>query len=381
MSIDPLQMKKLKNELLNIDKIMGKVKYGIRKEETKAVRFKRIDMKILNFNKLKNYNYLITGGTGSFGKKMVEILSKKIKPKRIVIFSRDELKQFEMKKKFNEKNIRYFLGDVRDQSRIEQALDQIDIVIHAAALKQVPAAEYNPSEVIKTNIIGAENLIKACIKNKVKKVIALSTDKAACPINLYGATKLVSDKLFSSANNITGDKTTTFSIVRYGNVINSRGSVIPFFVEKIKAKEKYLPITHPEVTRFFMTIEQGVNFVLNSLLRMKGGEIFIPKCPSIKITDLAKMLKKNVLFKIIGLRPGEKIHEVLCPQEDSRNTIEFKTFYIIQPTINFGRKKNYKIISNKEKGKFVKKNFEYTSNKNISKISNNIINSLIKESS
>ena len=338
-------------------------------------------MKILNFNKLKNYNYLITGGTGSFGKKMVEILSKKIKPKRIVIFSRDELKQFEMKKKFNEKNIRYFLGDIRDQSRIEQALDQIDIVIHAAALKQVPAAEYNPSEVIKTNIIGAENLIKACIKNKVKKIIALSTDKAACPINLYGATKLVSDKLFSSANNITGDKTTTFSIVRYGNVINSRGSVIPFFVEKIKAKEKYLPITHPEVTRFFMTIEQGVNFVLNSLLRMKGGEIFIPKCPSIKITDLAKMLKKNVLFKTIGLRPGEKIHEVLCPQEDARNTIEFKTFYIIQPTINFGRKKNYKIISNKEKGKFVKKNFEYTSSKNINKISNNIINNLIKESS
>ena len=338
-------------------------------------------MKILNFNKLKNYNYLITGGTGSFGKKMVEILSKKIKPKRIVIFSRDELKQFEMKKKFNEKNIRYFLGDIRDQSRIEQALDQIDIVIHAAALKQVPAAEYNPSEVIKTNIIGAENLIKACIKNKVKKVIALSTDKAACPINLYGATKLVSDKLFSSANNITGDKGPIFSIVRYGNVINSRGSVIPFFLEKIKAKEKYLPITHPEMTRFFLTIEQGVEFVLNSLFRMQGGEIFVPKCPSIKITELAKMLKRNVLFKTIGLRPGEKIHEVLCPKEDSGNTIEFSTFYSIKPTINFGKRKNYTHLSTKEKGRFVPKNFEYASNKDINSISKNSIKNLIKQKS
>ena len=195
-------------------------------------------MEIININKLKNYNYLITGGTGSFGQKMVEILQKKIKPKRIVVFSRDELKQFEMKKKFNSKELRFFLGDIRDQSRIEQALDQIDIVIHAAALKQVPAAEYNPTEVIKTNINGAENLINACFKKNVKKIIALSTDKAACPINLYGATKLVSDKLFSSANNISGKKGPIFSIVRYGNVINSRGSVIPFCLEKIKAKEK-----------------------------------------------------------------------------------------------------------------------------------------------
>ena len=336
-------------------------------------------MKILNFNKLKNYNYLITGGTGSFGKKMVEILSKKIKPKRIVIFSRDELKQFEMKKKFNEKNIRYFLGDIRDQSRIEQALDQIDIVIHAAALKQVPAAEYNPSEVIKTNIIGAENLIKACIKNKVKKVIALSTDKAACPINLYGATKLVSDKLFSSANNITGDKGPIFSIVRYGNVINSRGSVIPFFLEKIKAKEKYLPITPPEMTRFFLTIEQGVEFVLNTIGMMRGGELYVPKIPSIKIIDLVKALDKNIKYHIVGIRPGEKLHEVLCPGETARDTLEFKNHYLITPySFNYSnRLKHYLINKNNEKGKPVKNNFVYSSDNNIDFLNIKKIQSII----
>ena len=338
-------------------------------------------MEIININKLKNYNYLITGGTGSFGQKMVEILQKKIKPKRIVVFSRDELKQFEMKKKFNSKELRFFLGDIRDQSRIEQALDQIDVVIHAAALKQVPAAEYNPTEVIKTNINGAENLINACFKKNVKKIIALSTDKAACPINLYGATKLVSDKLFSSANNISGKKGPIFSIVRYGNVINSRGSVIPFFLEKIKAKEKYLPLTDINMTRFFLTIEQGVNFVLNSLSRMQGGEIFIPKCPSIKIAELANILKKDVKFKIVGIRPGEKIHEVLCPKEDALNTIEFKNFYMIKPTINFNKRKNYNFLPTKEKGKYVKKDFEYTSNNSLDSKSKNYIKKLIEKKS
>ena len=335
---------------------------------------------IKNFSKLKKFNFLITGATGSFGQKFVEILQKEIRPKKIVIFSRDELKQFNMQKKFNSKNIRYFLGDVRDEKRLDLALKNIDIVIHAAALKQVPAAEYNPTEVIKTNILGAENLIRASIKNNVKKIIALSTDKAASPINLYGATKLVSDKLFSSANNITGTKGPIFSIVRYGNVLNSRGSVIPFFLEKLKNKEKILPITHPSMTRFFLTLEDGVYFVLKSIQRMQGGEIFIPKCVSLKIVDLAKALKKDISFKIIGLRPGEKLHEVLCPKDDSTNTIEFSTFYIIKPTINFGKKRNYKILPTKEKGESVKEGFEYNSLDNKNKITNLKIKTLLERS-
>ena len=328
--------------------------------------------------KFKNYSFLITGGTGSFGQKLVEILQKQIKPKKIVIFSRDELKQFNMKKKFNSSNIRYFLGDVRDEKRLDLAFNNIDIIVHAAALKQVPAAEYNPTEVIKTNILGAENIIRASIKNKIKKVISLSTDKAACPINLYGATKLVADKLFSAANNISDAKGPIFSSVRYGNVINSRGSVIPFFLEKIKNNEKSLPITHPEMTRFFLTLENSVEFVLKSLERMQGGEIFIPKCISLKITDLAKALKKNVSFKIIGLRPGEKLHEVLCPKDDAINTIEFSNFYIIEPTINFSKKRNYKKLPTKELGKYVKKDFEYNSLNNKDNITGSKIKILIK---
>jgi UDP-N-acetylglucosamine 4,6-dehydratase len=242
----------------------------------------------------------------------------------------------------------------------------------------VPAAEYNPTEVIKTNINGAENLINACIKKKVKKIIALSTDKAACPINLYGATKLVSDKLFSSANNISGKNGPIFSTVRYGNVINSRGSVIPLFLEKINAKEKYLPLTDVNMTRFFLTIEQGVNFVLNSLSRMQGGEIFVPKCPAIKIVELAKILKKDIKFKIIGIRPGEKIYEVLCPKEDAQNTIEFKNFYIIKPTVNFKKNKNYNLLPTKEKGTYVKKDFEYTSKISLDNKSKFIIKKLIE---
>ncbi|MDA8533230.1 UDP-N-acetylglucosamine 4,6-dehydratase (inverting) [Candidatus Pelagibacter bacterium] len=328
--------------------------------------------------KFKNYSFLITGGTGSFGQKFLEILQKQIKPKKIVIFSRDELKQFNMKKKFNSSNIRYFLGDVRDEERLDMALNNIDIIVHAAALKQVPAAEYNPTEVIKTNILGAENIIRASIKNKVKKVISLSTDKAACPINLYGATKLVADKLFSAANNISDAKGPIFSSVRYGNVINSRGSVIPFFLEKIKNNEKNLPITHPEMTRFFLTLEDSVEFVLKSLERMQGGEIFIPKCISLKITDLARALKKDASFKIIGLRPGEKLHEVLCPKDDAVNTIEFSNFYIIEPTINFSKKRNYKKLPTKELGKHVKKDFEYNSLNNKDNITGSKIKILIK---
>jgi len=321
-----------------------------------------------NFSQYKKSNFLITGATGSFGQKFIEVLQKTVQPKKIVVFSRDELKQFDMQKKFNSKNIRYFLGDVRDEKRLELALNGIDIVIHAAALKQVPAAEYNPTEVIKTNITVAENLIRASIRNNVKKVIALSTDKAASPINLYGATKLVSDKLFSSANMITGGKGPLFSIVRYGNVLNSRGSVVPFFLEKIRNKEKFLPITHPDMTRFFLTLETGINFVMKCLNRMQGGEIFVPKCPSFKITDLAKSLKDNILFKKIGLRPGEKLHEILCPKDDYLNTIEFSDFYLIKPTINFGVKQNYTKLPTKEVGKLVKKNFEYDSFNNKNKL-------------
>ena len=332
-----------------------------------------------NFSQYKKSNFLITGATGSFGQKFIEVLQKTVRPKKIVIFSRDELKQFDMQKKFNSDNIRYFLGDVRDEKRLELALNDIDIVIHAAALKQVPAAEYNPTEVIKTNITGAENLIRASMKNKVKKVIALSTDKAASPINLYGATKLVSDKLFSSANMLTGGKGPIFSIVRYGNVLNSRGSIIPFFLEKIKNKEKFLPITHPEMTRFFLTVETGVNFVLKSLNRMQGGEIFIPKCPSFKITDLAKSLKDDIPFKNIGLRPGEKLHEVLCPKDDHLNTIEFPEFYLIKPTINFGVKQSYTKIPTKEVGKYVKQDFQYDSFNNKNKLSLSQIKNFFKK--
>ena len=321
-----------------------------------------------NFSKFSKLNFFITGGTGSFGKKFIQILQKKIKPKRIVVYSRDELKQYDMQNQYAASNMRFFLGDVRDEARLNQALRNIDIVIHAAALKQVPAAEYNPTEVIKTNIFGAENVIKASIKNNVKKVISLSTDKAASPINLYGATKLVSDKLFTSANNIVGDKGPVFSVVRYGNVLGSRGSVLPLFKEKLINKDKFLPITHLDTTRFFLTLENSVNFVLKSLQRMQGGEIFIPKCASFKITDLAKSLKKDISFKVVGLRPGEKLHEVLCPKDDSSHTIEFSSFFLIKPIINFGKKKNYFKLPTKEIGKYVDKGFEYDSFNNKNKI-------------
>ena len=256
----------------------------------------------MNFNKL---NILITGGTGSFGQKFVETLLKKYNPNKIIIFSRDELKQFDMQQKFNKKCMRYFIGDVRDGNRVIEATEGIDIIIHAAAMKQVPASEYNPSECIKTNIYGAENVINAALKNNVSKVIALSTDKAAGPINLYGATKLASDKLFTAANNFRGAKKTMFSVVRYGNVVGSRGSVVPYFQRLIREDSKYIPITDEAMTRFWITLEQGVNFVIKNFSRMQGGEIFIPKIPSILITDLARSMTKKIPIKVIGIRPGE----------------------------------------------------------------------------
>jgi UDP-N-acetylglucosamine 4,6-dehydratase len=320
---------------------------------------------------------LITGGTGSFGQALTKKLLEDKSWKRIVIFSRDELKQYEMRERFkNNKKLRFFIGDVRDKKRLIYAFNNIDVVFHAAALKQVPAAEYNPTECIKTNIYGAENVIDAAISCHVKKIIALSTDKAAAPINLYGASKLVSDKLFSSANNLTGSSKIIFSIVRYGNVLNSRGSVVPLFKKYIKEK-KILPITDLDMTRFFITLDDGVNFVLKCLKRMRGGEIFVPKIPSFKITDLAYAMDDKSKFNTTGIRPGEKIHEQLFTISDNPNIIEFKDFFIIKPTLNI-RGINYQKTKIGEIGKKINKKIEYNSN-NKNKISIDGIKKILKK--
>lgn len=304
-------------------------------------------------------NILITGGTGSFGKKYTEIILSKYKPNKIIIYSRDELKQYEMAQTFNDDCMRYFIGDVRDKNRLIEAMDGVDYVIHAAALKHVPVAEYNPMECIKTNIDGAQNVIDAALKNEVEKVIALSTDKASGPINLYGATKLASDKLFVAANNIVGKKKTRFAVVRYGNVIGSRGSVVPFFKKLIDDGATELPITDEAMTRFLITLEDGVNFVLNDFERMHGGEIFIPKIPSMKMTELAKALAPNLPHKIIGIRPGEKMHEVMITANDS--VVEFGDHYVITPTIQFTHKVDFTINALGQKGKDIGIGFEYDS--------------------
>ena len=307
---------------------------------------------------------LITGGTGSFGKKYTEVLLRDYKPKKIIIYSRDELKQFEMARKFKADAMRYFIGDVRDLDRLKMAMEDVDYVIHAAALKQVPAAEYNPMECIKTNIHGAENVIQAALYQNVKKVIALSTDKAANPINLYGATKLASDKLFVAANNLAGNRETRFAAVRYGNVIGSRGSVVPFFQRLINEGVDSLPITDERMTRFWITLEQGVQFVLKNFSRMQGGEIFVPKIPSMKIIDLAKVMAPHLPIKVVGIRPGEKLHEVMCPADDSHLTLEFKDHYVIQPTIQFAHQCDFTSNLLKEKGHPVPSGFEYSSSAN-----------------
>lgn len=312
-----------------------------------------------------NKSILITGGTGSFGNQYTKTLLDRFKPKRIVIFSRDELKQFEMQQIFNQNCMRYFIGDVRDRERLKMAMNGIDYVIHAAALKQVPAAEYNPTECIKTNISGAENVIHAALDNNVEKVIALSTDKAANPINLYGATKLCSDKLFVAANNFAGNKRTTFSAVRYGNVVGSRGSVVPFFQKLINEKSDHLPVTDHRMTRFWITLQEGVDFVIKNFQRMSGGEIYVPKIPSVKISDLATAMAPHLPQKIVGIRPGEKLHEIMCPGDDSHRTIEFNDHYIILPAITFrGRQEDPAINQLGEKGKFVPQGFEYNSGTN-----------------
>jgi len=307
---------------------------------------------------------LITGGTGSFGQHFTRTLLQRYKPRRLVIYSRDELKQFEMQQKFNNPEMRYFIGDVRDTPRLNQALNRIDYVIHAAALKQVPAAEYNPTECIKTNIYGAENVIRAALLNNVKRVIALSTDKAANPINLYGATKLCSDKLFVAANNLAGGHPTRFSVVRYGNVVGSRGSVVPFFKSLITNGAKELPVTDERMTRFWITLQQGVDFVIKNFARMQGGEIFVPKIPSMRITDLAQSIAPDMPIKIIGIRPGEKLHEIMCPADDSHLTCEFDDHYVISPSITFAHNINFMENRLGEKGKNVEQGFEYNSETN-----------------
>jgi UDP-N-acetylglucosamine 4,6-dehydratase/5-epimerase len=325
---------------------------------------------------LNNKNILITGGTGSFGKKCTEIILKRYKPKKIIIFSRDELKQFEMAQIFsNEKYpcMRYFIGDVRDKERLYRAFQDVDYVIHAAALKQVPAAEYNPFEAVKTNIWGAANVIDAAIEQHVKRVIALSTDKAANPINLYGATKLCSDKLFIAGNAYVGRDHTRFSVVRYGNVVGSRGSVIPFFLKK--KVEGVLPITDPRMTRFWITLEQGVEFVLKCLDIMVGGELFVPKIPSMNIMDLAKAIAPECRTEIVGIRPGEKLHEVMIPLDDARNAVEFDDYYIIKPPFNFFQRR----FNAKNKAKAVPDGFEYNSGTNPWRLKPNEILKMIEE--
>lgn len=328
-----------------------------------------------------NKSILITGGTGTLGRGLVAAILAKYDVKKIVVFSRDELKQFEMQRDFNSSVMRYFIGDVRDIERLKQAMNGIDFVIHAAALKQIPAAEYNPMECIKTNIHGAENVVQAALFNEVEKVIALSTDKAASPVNLYGATKLVSDKLFVAANNIAGGHKTRFSVVRYGNVVNSRGSVIPFFQNLIAQGKNELPVTDQRMTRFLITLEQGIEFILKSFQRMWGGEIFVPKIPSARIMDIVEAVapKEGITIKEIGIRPGEKLHEVMCPKDDSHLTIEYLEHFVIRPAIKFTFDIDYTKNNLGENGHFVSQGFTYDSETNPIFISHNEIQELMRK--
>ncbi|MFW8590240.1 UDP-N-acetylglucosamine 4,6-dehydratase (inverting) [Glaciecola sp. 2405UD65-10] len=312
-----------------------------------------------------NKHILITGGTGSFGKRFIRYILDNHTPARLIVFSRDELKQFEMQQEFNHKAMRYFIGDVRDKERLLTATKNVDFVIHAAALKQVPAAEYNPNECIKTNINGAQNVIDACIANGVNKVIALSTDKAANPVNLYGATKLASDKLFVAANNIAGADGPRFAVVRYGNVVGSRGSVVPYYRKLLAEGIKKLPVTHEEMTRFWITLDEGVMFVIKNFARMQGGEIFIPKIPSIRILDLVEAMSGKKDYELIGIRPGEKLHEVMVPEEMAHHSIEFEDHFVITPAIVFFEGKlEYNVNRLGEKGQVVTDKFEYHSGTN-----------------
>src|SRR3569832_2909017 len=305
---------------------------------------------------LRGKSLLITGGTGSFGKRFVATALERLELKKLVILSRDELKQYEMQQKFDAPNLRYFLGDVRDPDRLHRAFEGIDVVVHAAALKQVPAAEFNPFEAIKTNVIGAENIVNAAIDHGVQRVLALSTDKAANPINVYGATKLCSDKLFVAGNVYSGVRDTRFAVVRYGNVVGSRGSVVPFFLSR--RQTGVLPITAPRMTRFWITLQQGVDIVIDCIERMAGGELFVPKIPSMNIMDLAAAVAPTCKHEIIGIRPGEKLHEVMVPEDDARSTVELPDRFVIRPAMPWFDLKTY------PQGKQVPDGFTYSSDKN-----------------
>ncbi|MEJ9151446.1 UDP-N-acetylglucosamine 4,6-dehydratase (inverting) [Bacillus smithii] len=313
---------------------------------------------------------LVTGGTGSFGKKFVEKVLK-YDVKKVIVFSRDELKQYEMAQEYKDPRIRFFIGDVRDKERLYRAFDGVDYVVHAAAMKQVPACEYNPFEAVKTNIYGAQNIIEAAIDRGVKRVVALSTDKAAAPINLYGATKLASDKLFVAANSYVGGKETRFAVVRYGNVVGSRGSVVPFF-KKMAATGK-LPITDERMTRFWITLDQGVRFVIDSLAKMKGGEIFVPKIPSMKVVDLAKAISTEAEIEIIGIRPGEKLHETMITEDDARHTVEFDDYYVITPEFPWCPQEYLK------HGRILPEGFKYTSDTNTKWLTVEELRKLVEE--
>ncbi len=308
---------------------------------------------------------LVSGGTGSFGRHFIRALLSNYRPRRVVVYSRDELKQYEMQQDFNDPCMRFFIGDVRDRERLIQAMRGIEFVVHAAALKQVPAAEYNPMECIKTNIHGAENVIHAALANDVEKVIALSTDKAANPVNLYGATKLASDKLFVAANNIAGGARTRFSVVRYGNVVGSRGSVVPLFKKLVAEGAREIPITDPRMTRFWITLPQALDFVVKSFARMRGGEIFVPRIPSARVVDLAEALAPGIPTRVIGIRPGEKLHEIMCPADDSHLTLAFADHFVIQPSIRFfGLDMDFHSNLLGEAGQAVGQGFEYSSGTN-----------------
>jgi UDP-N-acetylglucosamine 4,6-dehydratase/5-epimerase len=312
-----------------------------------------------------NKSILITGGTGSFGRAFVRRIFEKYNPSRVIVFSRDELKQYEMNQEFDAPAMRYFIGDIRDYDRVVQAMRGVDFVVHAAALKQVPAAEYNPFECIKTNIHGAESVIRAAIANDVENVVALSTDKAANPANLYGATKLCSDKLFVAGNNMAGGHRTSFSVVRYGNVVGSRGSVVPFFRRLIDEGVSELPITDARMTRFWITLDAGVDLVLKSFQRMHGGEMFVPKIPSVRVIDLAEAMAPDVPTKIIGIRSGEKLHETMCPADGAHLTVNFEDHFLIKPTIKFvSQDIDYSCNALGETGTPVTEYFEYTSGEN-----------------
>ncbi len=307
---------------------------------------------------------LITGGTGSFGKAFTSAVLKRYRPRKVIIFSRDELKQYEMAQDFTDPAMRFFIGDVRDDRRLVQAFDGVDFVVHAAAMKHVPIAEYNPFECIRTNVYGGQNVINAAIETRVGKVVALSTDKAANPINLYGASKLASDKLFIAGNNIVGSRPTRFSVVRYGNVVGSRGSVVPFFRKLIENGARELPVTDARMTRFWISLEEGVDFVIKSFERMHGGEVFVPKIPSARILDLATAVGPGLPHKIVGIRPGEKLHEVMCPLDDGHLTLEFKDHYVIQPSISFHAHPDFAVNALGEAGQPAPADFEYNSGTN-----------------